>query len=145
MGSMAEPLPNIPAGSTIRQNPDGSWQYQRRSVGPWLPMPAPQSWLPWQTPPNLRAPMCKPSQGYYESSNTLRPTTQAAWDAYNDVLERVGVFEDHGDALAAFLRVIAKTVIPDEEYCDPYEHETIREDLLRIASELERNHNNNNQ
>ena len=69
--------------------------------------------------------------------SNLSPTTQAAWDAYNDVLERVGVFEDHGDALAAFLRVIAKTVIPDEDYCDPYEHETIREDLLNIATELE--------
>ena len=132
---MAEPLPNVPAGSTIRQNPDGSWQYQRRSVGPWLPMPAPQQCLPWQTPPNLNH--CN------NPMSNLSPTTQAAWDAYNDVLERVGVFEDHGDALAAFLRVIAKTVIPDEEYCDPYEHETIREDLRRIASELERNHNNN--
>ena len=76
--------------------------------------------------------------------SNLSPTTQAAWDAYNDVLEQVGVFEDHGDALAAFLRVIAKTVIPDKEhYCDPYEHETIRQDLLGIASELERIHNNN--
>jgi hypothetical protein len=46
---MSECLPNIPAGSTIRQNSDGSWQYQRRSVGPWLPMPAPQPVLPWRT------------------------------------------------------------------------------------------------
>ena len=75
--------------------------------------------------------------------SNLSPTTQAAWDAYNDVLERIGVFEDHGDSLAAFLRVVAKTVIPNQEYCGPGEHEIIREDLLNIALELERIHNNN--
>jgi hypothetical protein len=49
---MPECLPDIPAGSTIRQNPDGSWQYRRRSVGPWIPMPAPQLLgLPWPAPP----------------------------------------------------------------------------------------------
>jgi hypothetical protein len=50
---MLERLPDIPAGSTIRQNPDGSWQYRRRSVGPWIPMPAPQSGLPWPAPPAI--------------------------------------------------------------------------------------------
>ena len=50
---MPECLPDIPAGSTIRQNPDGSWQYRRRSAGPWLPMPAPQSGLPWPAPPAI--------------------------------------------------------------------------------------------
>jgi hypothetical protein len=53
---MPECLPDIPAGSTIRQNPDGSWQYRRRSVGPWLPMPAPQSGLPWPAPPAIEQP-----------------------------------------------------------------------------------------
>jgi len=47
---MAECLPSIPAGSTIRQNPDGSWQYQRRNVGPWLSMPAPQSEIQTKAP-----------------------------------------------------------------------------------------------
>jgi hypothetical protein len=50
---MFECLPDIPAGSTIRQNPDGSWQYRRRSVGPWIPMPAPQSGLAWPAPPAI--------------------------------------------------------------------------------------------
>ena len=36
----------------------------------------------------------------------LSPAAQAAWDAFNDVSERVGVFEDYGDALAAALRAI---------------------------------------
>jgi hypothetical protein len=47
--TMSECLPNIPAGSTIRQNSDGSWQYQRRSVGPWLPIPWRLSGLPGRT------------------------------------------------------------------------------------------------
>jgi hypothetical protein len=50
---MPECLPDIPAGSTIRQSPDGSWQYRRRSVGLWCPMPAPQSGLPWPAPPAI--------------------------------------------------------------------------------------------
>jgi hypothetical protein len=50
---MPECLPDIPAGSTVRQNPDGSWQYRRRSVGPWQPIPAPQAGLPWPAPPAL--------------------------------------------------------------------------------------------
>lgn len=31
----------------------------------------------------------------------------AIWEAFNKVSERVGVFEDHGDALAAAFRVAA--------------------------------------
>jgi hypothetical protein len=30
----------------------------------------------------------------------------AIWEAFNDVSERVGVFEDYGDALAAALREV---------------------------------------
>ena len=39
--------------------------------------------------------------------NNLSPAAQAVWDAFNDVSERVGVFEDYGDALAAALRAAA--------------------------------------
>lgn len=52
---MFECLPDIPAGSTIRQNADGSWQYQRRNVGPWLPMPAPQVAAPWTDGPAVHS------------------------------------------------------------------------------------------
>ena len=37
----------------------------------------------------------------------LSPAAQAAWDAYNDVMERVGIFEDDGDAIAAAFRAVA--------------------------------------
>jgi hypothetical protein len=53
---MADQFPSIPAGSTVRQNADGSWQYQRRSVGPWCDMPAPQKAAPWATPASASVP-----------------------------------------------------------------------------------------
>ncbi len=49
---MPERLPDIPAGSTIRQNTDGSWWfYYLPQVGPWLPMPTPQGAAPWTDGP----------------------------------------------------------------------------------------------
>ena len=53
---MADQFPPIPAGSTVRQNADGSWQYQRRSVGPWCDMPAPQKAAPWAACPSPQQP-----------------------------------------------------------------------------------------
>jgi hypothetical protein len=44
----------------------------------------------------------------------LSPKAQAVWDAFNDVTERVGVFEDYGDALAAALRALIDNVVPEE-------------------------------
>jgi hypothetical protein len=38
----------------------------------------------------------------------LSPAANAAWEAFNEVAERVGVFEDYGDALAAALRALAE-------------------------------------
>jgi hypothetical protein len=136
METMTESLPDIPTGSTIRQNSDGSWQYQRRNVGPWLPMPAPQQCLPWQTPLNLNS-----VSTHHNPMSNLSPTTQAAWDAFNDVAEKVGVFDDYGNALAAFLRVVADEVVPfeDEEIqgCWYEKRNPIRESILAIATELE--------
>jgi hypothetical protein len=75
----------------------------------------------------------------------LSPTTQAAWDAFNDVAEKVGVFDDYGNALAAFLRVIMNSVVPEANYPveTPWEvgfvdrDAQLRRDLLAIATELE--------
>ena len=39
-------LPQIPSGSTIRQNADGSWSY-RDGPHAWRPMPAPLTAAPW--------------------------------------------------------------------------------------------------
>lgn len=61
----------------------------------------------------------------------LTPATQAVWDAFNDVSERVGVFEDYGDALAAALRAAAKPVHWT------WNAEMFHKHLVTIAQELE--------
>jgi len=71
----------------------------------------------------------------------LSPAAQAVLDAFNDVSERVGVFEDYGDALAAALRAAADQVVPVpklpyDSCCDVYAS-AIRAELLAIAAELE--------
>ena len=42
-------MPQIPNGSTVRQNADGTWSYR---VGPhaWRPMPSSQTAAPWVSP-----------------------------------------------------------------------------------------------
>ena len=74
---------------------------------------------------------------------TLSPAAQLIWDAFNDVFERVGVFEDYGDALAAVLRAaadrIAEEVPPGQSvWGEGYVEGVIffRDELLAIAAEL---------
>lgn len=72
----------------------------------------------------------------------LSPAAEKVWNAFNDVYERTGTFEDFGDALAAALQAVADEVAPVEyelldghlqyEKCNP-----IREQLLTITEELE--------
>ena len=69
--------------------------------------------------------------------NNLSPATQAIWDAFNDVSERVGVFEDYGDALAAAFRAAADQVMPEENNWPHYMLGTVRRKFLAIADELE--------
>ena len=52
---MRDQFPPIPAGSTVRQNADGSWQY-RSTPGPWRDMPAPQKAAPWAACPSPQQP-----------------------------------------------------------------------------------------
>jgi hypothetical protein len=58
-------------------------------------------------------------------SRPLSPAAQAAWEAYNDVMERVGTLEDYGDAIAAVLYAAAH-YLPND-----------RRVLAAIADELE--------
>jgi hypothetical protein len=58
-------------------------------------------------------------------SRPLSSAAQAAWEAYNDVMERVGTFEDHGDAIAAVFYAAAH-YLPND-----------RRVLTAIADELE--------
>jgi hypothetical protein len=53
---------------------------------------------PITPPPELLQPVA-------EESSVAEPlTAQAAWDTFNNVTERVSVFENYGDALAAAFR-----------------------------------------
>tara|TARA_R110000868_G_scaffold189769_3_gene433316 strand:- start:181 stop:396 length:216 start_codon:yes stop_codon:yes gene_type:complete len=63
----------------------------------------------------------------------LSPEAQAVWDAFNDVTERVGVFEDYGDALADALRAVVEHCVPD----DSEGHWVYIPQVLAIANELE--------
>ena len=65
----------------------------------------------------------------------LSPAAQAVWDAFNDVSERVGVFEDYGDALAAALRAAASKL--REAYANEECFDFPDDWLDSIAAELE--------
>jgi hypothetical protein len=71
----------------------------------------------------------------------LSPAAQAVWSAFNNVSERVGVFEDYGDALAAALRAVADDVLPSPrlpfDSCCEIRSAGERVELLAIADELE--------
>jgi len=83
----------------------------------------------------------------------LSPAAAAVWEAFNDVADRVGVFEDYGDALAAFTRALADEVVPESALpqrdnfsdrsvwqwavdCHRHDADT-RSQLRAIAAELE--------
>ena len=69
----------------------------------------------------------------------LSPAAQAVWDAYNDVCERVGVFEDYGDALAAAFRAAAdQSLFQDQLGLTAYGgHSQAQDQILAIAAELD--------
>jgi hypothetical protein len=83
----------------------------------------------------------------------LSPAAAAVWQEFNDVAERVGVFEDYGDALAAFTRALADQVVPESALpqrdsfsdrsvwqwaVDCHHHDAAtRSKILAIADELE--------
>lgn len=75
----------------------------------------------------------------------LSPAAQATWEAFNDVAERVGVFEDYGDAIAAAIRAAAEQCIaipghqPTSEWLAGYQaaRRSTYEQLHKLAAELE--------
>ena len=65
----------------------------------------------------------------------LSPAAEFIWEAYNEVMERVGVFEDSGDAIAAAIRALVDQTAPldrrSRRQCN------IHRAQLAIAAELE--------
>lgn len=73
----------------------------------------------------------------------LSPATQKVYNAFNDVYERTGTFEDFGDALAAAIRAAVDQSIPVTK--SPWGSTLVpvltaaesRNRILAIAAELE--------
>lgn len=65
----------------------------------------------------------------------LSPAAEAIWAAFNDVAERVGVFEDYGDALAAAFRAAAAVL--RDAYASEEPMDGPDDFLDGIAAELE--------
>lgn len=65
-------------------------------------------------------------------NSNLSPEAQAVWVTFNDVLERVGTFEDFGEALATALR----TAVEQVRFSDT--ESSAVEQILSIAQELEK-------
>jgi hypothetical protein len=110
----------------LKNGPD-HWMLRRQDDGSLIPFIA---WAPhWAIRCRRRGPMAD-----------LSPAAQAAWEAFNEVAERVGVFEDYGDALGAAIRALAKQ-IPEPHWSkhdEVHQHiDDLRAELLAIAAELE--------
>ena len=67
----------------------------------------------------------------------LSPQAAVIWDAFNEVSERVGIFEDYGDALAAALEAAGDQLKPDHTQSSPGGMLlSCKEQLFAIATEL---------
>jgi len=126
-------LPQIPSGSTIRQNPDGTWSYRDGPHG-WRPMPAPLTAAPWVV---LKPAASAPTTGTAMSTpKSLSPAAQAVRSAAEEV------FWDWDNAqprdpqeIAAFL--IRRLVILHGKPTPGGSVILSGDDLLAIATELE--------
>jgi hypothetical protein len=126
---MSECLPDLPR--YIRQRGD-EWQGADHPGGPWRPIPAPQSGLPWPVPPTVQ-------------STPLSPAAQAVLDAYRkDWTDEH--FKQDDKCLAAALRAVADQVdavnVPDHIRGDAYwsyrnGRAAAKAHLIAIADELE--------
>jgi hypothetical protein len=110
------------------KNGPAAWMLRRQDDGLLIPFIA---WAPhWAIPVPQEGPMAD-----------LSPAAQAAWEAFNDVAERVGVFEDYGDTLAAFARVLADRMmyLIGDTYHPKYAEgiEAASDIVERIAAEME--------
>jgi hypothetical protein len=141
---MSECLPDLPRH--IRQA-GSHWEGADRPAGPWRPIPAPQSGLPWPTDepavPESREPASVASE-----ARPLSPAAQAIVEAFDDRHENCGQWDDdwQEQCLAAALFAVADQVMPHEvvpPLMKGHELERLcqrqhsRTQLLAIAAELE--------
>jgi hypothetical protein len=137
-------LPQIPPGSTIRQNPDGTWSY-RDGPHVWRPMPAPLTAAPWVV---LEPAAPAPTTGTAMSTPKAQTdAAQAVYEAAHNAWVKTDDPSNHlGSIAAAALRAAAAQItageIPPHVTGDVYwpwrnGRATAEEHLLAIATELE--------
>jgi hypothetical protein len=133
--TMSECLPDLPR--YVRQR-DDKWQGADHPDGPWRPIPAPQSGLPWPVPSAAQ-------------TAALSPAAQAVKDAalamYGDCNIRRLAWPLDMPVVAATLRAVAGQVVPKqpsvpegdltEQTYRWDERSGIRAEILAIAAELE--------
>jgi hypothetical protein len=133
---MTECLPDLPR--YICQRGD-EWQGADHPCGPWRPIPAPQSGLPWKTD-GPAVPESREPASVAAEARPLSPAAQAVLDSF---------WKQPGDrsAIAAALCAAADHVVPEApdsgNACFPYNkgaedrQQLVRFRLLAIAAELE--------
>jgi len=116
---MTECLPDLPR--YIRQFGDNEWQGADHQNGPWRPIPAPQSGLPWMWPAATEESLVLPQP------TILSPAAQAVLDAFRPT-------SHHQLALAAALRAAADRA---EDLIGDTEHPNFTEGVLAAAHFLD--------
>ena len=140
---MTDCLPDLPR--YIRQQ-DNEWQGADHPNGPWRPIPAPQSGLPWKTD-GPAVPESREPASVAANPTLLSPAAQAVWDAWNDAYEAQGPLESMDQPLGAALRAAVEQAVPEPPDCGTPATDYVRglEDrqhmvrfrLLSIADELD--------
>jgi hypothetical protein len=144
---MTECLPDLPR--YIRQHGD-EWQGADHPDGPWRPIPAPQSGLPWKTDgpavPESREPASVTPEATGQPRQ-LSPVAQAVFDAWiyphRFPVDKAG--KGAKTALAQALRAVADQAVPEAANAVGDAHDEARLDqwlrirwkILAIAAELE--------
>jgi hypothetical protein len=116
----------------VRNKGPAGWEGADHQNGPWRPIPAPQSGLPWPT--DGPAVQSREPAAVAAEARPLSPAAQAVLDAF---------WKQPGDrsAIAAALRAVADQVVPDS--VGPLHRDRdvmqweIRRKLLAIAAKLE--------
>jgi hypothetical protein len=138
---MPECLPDLPR--YIRQHEDGSWHGADDREGPWRPIPAPQSGLPWKTD-GPAVPESREPASVAADPTPHSPAAQIVWQAYGDCFGGVDwVMDSERRGLVAAIRAAADRA---EDLIGDTEHPKFTEGVLAathfldlIATELEAN------
>ena len=129
-------LPQIPSGSTIRQNADGTWSY-RDGPHAWRPMPAPLTAAPWVV---IEPAAPAPTTGTAMTPKTRTDAAQAVYEAAHNAWVTK---DDPSSIAAAALRAAVDHIELIERCHSPQEAEgrsNVLNTFLEIATELEGHH-----